>query len=190
MNVTITLTGTAPLLQHNVRLADPLDEWTKRLSAATAKRTKTEDDHKEIQRIEWFGGLYNDASGIYVPTAWLLGSLIRGGVVYGRKGTAVKQSVIFTDLNVPLLHDGPASLEKMWENPKYRDTRAVAVGQKKVMRTRPKFPTWAVEANAYLDTNGLDFEVLEEIAERAGALIGIGDYRPTFGRYEANIKQA
>lgn len=196
LDINISVVGMSALLMHNVRLADPLDEHTKALAeeTANARRMKTEAARIAAQRAEWLGGLYYDPEmGIHMPSSWLLGALAEGGVIYGRKGKAVKQSVVLKDMNLPLLHDGPSDLEQLWSDPRYRDVRAVGVQRAKVMRTRPKFPKWAVSADAWLDDDVLDLAVLRVIADKAGTLTGIGDYRPStgggpFGRFKATIE--
>lgn len=197
MDIKITITGTTPLLMHNVRLANPIDPHTKALSEATAtyKKTKTEADFYVVSKTEWFGGLYHDPElGVYIPSSWLIGTFGRGGVNYGKKGLAVKQSLLLSELAYPLIHDGPNDLEAMWEDQQYRDIRAAGVGRNKVMRTRPKFPRWALEVPALLDENTLDYSIFQAIAEKAGALAGMGDYRPEksgpFGRYEVSVSKA
>jgi hypothetical protein len=196
MDIRITLTGKTPLMQHNIRLADPLDEWTKALKAANAKRNKTEEDHREVQRIEWYGGIYFDPEiGVYVPSSWIAQSLRGGGSLYGKKGTTVGRALIMDEERIPLAFSGPRmDLDKLWDSGEFRDTRAVGVQRAKVARTRPIFRNWALETTAYLDTNELDLEVLQEIADKAGALVGIGDYRPAkqgiYGRFAAEVDKA
>jgi hypothetical protein len=58
MKVLLKLEGQSPLVMHNERLADPLDEFTRAIGAISKKRNKTEADHMEIGRLEFFGGLY------------------------------------------------------------------------------------------------------------------------------------
>jgi hypothetical protein len=196
MDIKITITGTTPLLMHNIRLANPIDPAAKALGEATSayKKSKTDADFEHVMHTEWVGSLYHDPSiGIYMPSSWFMGTLSRGGVLYGRKGKAVKQGVIISDFQIPLMHDGPGNLDEMWADPQYRDVRAVRVGQNMVMRTRPRFPRWAAEVNAFLDENTLDPTMFGVIAEKAGALAGVGDYRPEnggpFGRYEVKVVQ-
>jgi hypothetical protein len=197
VEIKITIRGTTPLLMHNVRLANPIDPYAKALSEATStfKKTKTEADFLQVARTEWFGGLYHDPEiGVYVPSSWLIGTFARGGVNYGKKGLAVKQSLLLQELAYPLVHDGPADLEQMWADPQYRDIRAAGIGKNKVMRTRPKFPRWALEVPALLEESTLDFGVFQAIAEKAGGLAGMGDYRPEksgpFGRYEVLVSKS
>lgn len=197
MDITFNIKGTTPLLMHNVRLADPLDEHTKALAEATAnaKRLKTDAARIDAQRTEWYGGMYHSKDlGVYIPASWVLGALYNGGVAYGRKGTAVRQAVIMKDIDIPLLYSGPQDPEDLWADPQFRDVRAAGVQRNKVIRCRPKFPKWGVKAEALLDESALDFEVLEAIAAKAGVLSGMGDYRPAtgggpFGRFEVSIKK-
>lgn len=57
---TLTLTGVTPLLVHNARLADPLDPIVRQTKPISGKRSKTEEDHLELARLEFIGGLYYD----------------------------------------------------------------------------------------------------------------------------------
>lgn len=51
------ITGIAPLLMHNGRLADPLDPHSKALADAARRRGKIEADHLEIARLEFLDSL-------------------------------------------------------------------------------------------------------------------------------------
>ena len=50
--------GGSPLICHNERLADPLDPFTRAISAISKKRSKQEADHLEIGHLECLGGLW------------------------------------------------------------------------------------------------------------------------------------
>src|SRR6478609_1208428 len=52
--------GGTPLIMHNERLADPLDSFAMALAQVTGIRKKTQADHEEIARREFFGGLYTE----------------------------------------------------------------------------------------------------------------------------------
>jgi len=196
MQIRITVQGGTPLLMHNVRLANPIDKFTQAVSEAASnyKATKTEADFAELARREWLGGLYWEPEiGPYVPASWIKGSLIRGGVAYGRKGTTVKAALHLDEDMVPLASKFPENLADAWKDDQFRDVRGVKVGKNVVMRTRPRFDVWAVETTAYLDENLLDLKVLRSIAEKAGFGVGMGDFRPekggTFGRFTAIIEE-
>lgn len=185
--------GTTPLLMHNVRLADPLDPHTKALAAAvaTSKKSKTEETILATQKAEWMGGIYHDdVLGVYMPSTWLLKSLQRGGVIYGKKGTAVLEGVLLEDLQIPLAFpDRGKTLEELWADPRYRDVQAVGVQGKKVMRTRPRFNTWGFSADALIETEILDLDVFEDIAHKAARLSGVGDGRKIqMGRFDVKVE--
>ena len=57
----------------------------------------------------------------------------------------------------------------------------------KVRRTRPRFVGWSVVAEFVVDTEVLDRDSLAMVAENAGLLVGVGDYRPRFGRYDVEL---
>ena len=69
MRMTLLLDGRAeaggsPLVMHNERLADPLDEYVRDIAKLSRKRQKTEADHLEIARLEFLGGLYLNGDGV------------------------------------------------------------------------------------------------------------------------------
>ena len=75
----ISCEGTAPLLMHNARLVDPLDMVVKKIREVSTKTKKTDEDHEEIAKLEWLGGIYYDPSlGPYVPTLNLHRCLVEG----------------------------------------------------------------------------------------------------------------
>jgi hypothetical protein len=57
----------------------------------------------------------------------------------------------------------------------------------KVMRTRPVFRNWNITALAQYDPDVLNMRDVEEIAIDAGKLVGIGDWRPKHGRFDAEV---
>ena len=104
---TITLTGTAPLLMHNSRLSNPLDPATKALKKVTGKRNKTDDDHEQVARLEFAGGLYLDPDvGPFIPGENIARALVDGAKLT-KMGVKVTRGVfISTDVN-PLSYNGP-----------------------------------------------------------------------------------
>src|SRR4051812_3811432 len=59
--VKVQIRGIRPLLCHNAaQLADPISELSKQMKELTAVRSKTEEHHRAIARLEWVGGLYLD----------------------------------------------------------------------------------------------------------------------------------
>ena len=185
----ITMTGTAPLLMHSSRLSNPLDPATKAIKKVSGKRTKTDDDHLELARLEHAGSLYFDETiGPYIPSDNIWRSLFDGAKKH-KFGVKVKEGVVFqTDVN-PLSYTGPRTVDGLWEDENFRHTASVKVGMARVTRTRPMFRQWVTEATGLLDPNVLDLEDLRMLAETAGSLIGLGDWRPRYGRYIAQIER-
>ena len=191
MEFTITMIGVRPLLMHSARLANPLDAVVKSMKAVSKKKTKTDDDHEEMARLEFAGSLYIHADlGPFIPGENIERCLVDAGKIT-RKGTALTRALfIDTDMN-PLIYTGPRTVEGLWKDENFRHVASVKVQQNRVMRTRPMFKEgWEVTAHGVLDTSVLDFVELESIAETAGNMIGLGDYRPRFGRFTVEVARA
>ena len=58
------ITGAAPLLMHNGRLADPLDEHARAMARVADKRPKTEADHLRLAELELIELLADQAAGL------------------------------------------------------------------------------------------------------------------------------
>lgn len=187
MDFNITLTGTAPLLMRSSRLANPLDPATKALKKITGKRTKTDDDHLEIARLEHLGSLYFDADiGPYMPGDNIWRALYDAAKKH-KMGPRIKEGVIITSDVNPLAYSGPRDVDKLWADETFRHMSSVKISTSRTMRCRPIFHEWRVDAEGIMDPNVLDPADLAAIAETAGTLIGIGDWRPRYGRFTAKV---
>lgn len=187
MEFRITITGTAELLMHSARLSNPLDPVAKAMKKVSSKRTKTDEDYEELARLEHAGGLYHDPDvGPYIPGENIQRCLMDAAKVT-RSGVKVTRGVfISTDVN-PLGYRGPRDVDGLWADDNFRHMASVKIQQNRVIRCRPRFRQWSVEAEGTLDTAVLSLEDLTAIAETAGAMIGLGDYRPRFGRFRAEV---
>jgi hypothetical protein len=187
LDFTITLTGTAPLLMHNSRLANPIDPATKALRKVTSKRTKTDDDHLEIAHLEWLGSLYYDPDiGPFLPgdNVW---RFLYDGAKKHKFGPRVKEGVIIkSDVN-PLGYSGPRDPERLWADENFRFMASVKVTTNRTMRCRPIFRSWQTQVDGMLDPNIIDLADLQSVAQTAGTLVGLGDWRPRFGRCIAEV---
>jgi hypothetical protein len=184
------LTDTSPLVQHNIQLNDPDNRFTREIAALTSKRKKTDDDRQAIARLEFLGGLYVGRAGIHVPAANVRRCFAEAAKAR-RLGTAVNRAVIPTGLEVPLRYDGPTDPAELWQDPKYRYTTSVGIGRKRVVRTRPMFPDWEVQAEWELVTDALDLDDFKAVVAAAGIMEGLGDNRVNgYGRFTAVVKEA
>jgi hypothetical protein len=190
MDFRITLEGTGALLMHNARLSNPLDPASKAIKKVSGKRNKTEDDHAEMAHLEFIGSLYHDTdAGPYIPSDNIWRCLY-DAARKSKRGPKMKEGILITtDVNPLGGYGKPREAEGLWADENFRHYASAKIGQVRVTRCRPIFRTWRVEADGILDANVLDFSDLEQIAETAGTLIGLGDWRPKFGRFTAGVKQ-
>jgi hypothetical protein len=190
MKVRLSLEGTAPLLMHSARGVDPLDPVVKQIKAITAKRKKTEDDMEVIARLEFEVSMYFlDSIGPFIPGVNVEKCLVEGGRIT-KSGKNVERGLFVLDNACPLLYTGPRDIEGLWSaaNGEFRSMMAVGVGGRKIMRCRPIFHDWSVECEAELDTTVLNIGELEQIATHAGSMVGLGDFRPRYGRFLTKVE--
>lgn len=179
-----TITGLTPLLMHSERLANPFDDLTKELKAITGKRKKTEDDLFAMARIEFMGGLYyDDDAGVHIPGYNILAAIVGGGKIH-KLGTAIKRACIVNEDKVSLIYDGPKKPEKLFDTKAFVDMRSVKVGTAKITRCRPKFSTWSCTFSVAYDENSIQKSEIDQCLTSAGLMVGLGDYRPRFGRFQ------
>lgn len=188
MNVIkVKLVGSRPLLMHSDRFANPLDPLTKAHKVLTGKRRKTDEDHELIAKSEWQGGLYIDESGPYLPAQNIEASMLAAAKM-SRLGPALKRGVQILEERCSLLYKGPRDAEGLWEG-RFYDARSVRIQAARLMRFRPAFREWACEATVVFDPESMDRAQVIKCLEDAGQLVGIGDYRPRFGRFEVEVLQ-
>lgn len=183
----LTCVGVEPLLMHNARLSDPLDEIAKKMKAVSGKRKKTDDDHEEMGRLEHMGGLYLDSEfGPFIPGQNFERMLVDAAKKV-KLGTAVKSALIVeTNVN-PLIYKGPRTVADLWADSNFVHRSSAKVGTSRVQRTRPMFRQWEVSADGYLDTEQINPAELHQIVDIGGRLIGLGDWRPRFGRFTGTL---
>jgi hypothetical protein len=157
------------------------------MKALTSVRKKTDEMFADIADVEFECGLYIDpAIGPYLPGLWLDAAIIEGGKLQ-KNGTKIKRSAMVLEDQVRLNYEGPRDLPSLMKDPRFRDVRAVTIGMAKTMRCRPKFTGWEAEFTIQFDPQGINRSELIAAIHAAGQCIGIGDFRPRFGRFEAEI---
>src|SRR3990167_5906011 len=183
------LTGTAPLLMHNARLADQLDPASKALAAITGKRKKVDADIEEIARLEFVGSLYTNGNGEpVIPARIIYGALAgKGGAARMNKQGQQAKAGLFVQGNFPLQYDGPRDADRLWEDGRFRSRVNARVGPATIMRTRPIFEEWAVDVEVGFNPEILNRATLIDWMKTAGELVGIGDWRPQNGRFQVSV---
>jgi hypothetical protein len=177
--------GIAPLIMHNGQLADPGNCWAKEMKKVSGKRGKTEEDYAELSRLEWFGGLYTNDGRIGIPADVLLGFMLKAGKQF-KLGPKVSAGIFETQEFYTLNYDGPKDPEKLFAAGTHIDKRGVKVTTSRVMRTRPIFRTWSLDFGVNVNTDIIDLDDVAKLVERGGEAVGLGDYRPRYGRFVTN----
>jgi hypothetical protein len=190
-SVQIQFQGVSPLLCHNGQTADPRNTYAKAMKAVSGKRKKTDADYDEMARLEWLAGLYRIDGDLVLPDYVIESAMIKGAMK-SKRGPQAKCGLFFTE-HASLQFDGKpdviddGTLTDMFESGQFTHTIGVKVGMAKVMRTRPVFRNWSITAVAQYDPDVLNLREVEEIAIDAGKLVGVGDWRPKHGRFNAEV---
>lgn len=181
------ITGLAPLLMHNGQLADPLNPFAREMKRISSKRNKTDADHEQLARLEFRGSLYVHGGRLILPAEAVEAALIAAAKRH-RKGVQARAGLFCPD-HAEFHHEGPDDPEKLWDEPGCRFSTGVRVGQARVIRTRPRFEKWHAEFSLTYFPDLLNAEEVREFLEVAGAVIGLGDGRPRFGRFGVEEKR-
>ena len=171
--VEVELTGKCGLLHHRFQEAEHGLETSK---AKKKVYVPEEEANKSLYK--------NEDGSIYQPSEHILGALIKSGTTFKFEGKKTYKDIMKADIvvepdNIPLLNiDGTpkTTYDEI-------DSRGVVIQRARITRCRPKFNEWKINFTIeIIDDENLSVSTLKEIMEKAGK-IGIGDYRPRFGRF-------
>jgi hypothetical protein len=183
--IKVKWTGIRPLVMHNGELADWKNPIPQRIKEIVSKGTKklTEADFEERDRLEWEGGLYWDTDGPVIP-ADNIERCIRLGAQKSRLGKDVVACVFCTLPAIPLKYDGPKTRDQMYADPRFVLRKGIVINKARIIRVRPMIPTsWSLEFELEFDATIINPKALMRAMVDAGSLIGLGDWRPKFGRF-------
>ena len=183
--IEMKLVGTRPLLMHNNTLADPLNPKTKTHKELTKKTKKSDNDLWDIAKSEWSSSLYIDETGPYLPDLNISASLV-GGAKLSRLGTKIVRSVEIIDERCYLEYTGPKTVLGLWADGFY-DARSVRVSKNTITRYRPIFRKWSCKVSIGFNPDDLNRADVIKSLQDAGKFVGIGDYRPKFGRFTVEV---
>lgn len=183
-------TGIRPIIMHNGLLADPTNEYTRGIKDITSKGSKkmSDTDHEKRNWLEWQGGLYwTDGIGPVIPSD-NIERCIQLGAQKSRIGKDVQAAVFCTMPEFALNYDGPKDKAKLFADPRFTIRKGVGVNQSRIIRIRPMFPTgWSLNFSVEFDDAILNEKSLFKSMVDAGTLVGLGDWRPKFGRFTVEI---
>lgn len=189
MKITIELTGTSPLLMHNPRMVDPEFDLNRQIKAITAKRKKTDEDLSQIEKLEWYGGVYEQNGTVVQPTSKVRKCIVNTAKI-SKQGKSIERALSFSALYVQLVYDGPRDLDSLYADKRFHSRLSVGISGKRVMRVRPQFFPWALTVSGlFVEDAGLNYDDFVRIVEMAGVVEGIGDARIIgYGRFTAVVR--
>jgi hypothetical protein len=169
--VAVTIQGSADFLFHRWN-AEAVDEKAKAAKNSAAK--KSDDVESYVYRTE--------IGELAIPGEYLRGSIINAAK-FRQDPRSPRKSAMDLFKAAVVVATPLASLGvRDWD---YLDKRRVTVQRAGINRTRPALRAgWKATFDLiivlpeYIDRN-----TLRETIESAGRLIGVGDFRPTFGRF-------
>lgn len=169
---TVQITGSADLLFHRWNNEAVAEKAAARKGSAAKK---TDNVESYVYR--------NDAGELCLPGEYLRGAII-GAAKFRQDPRSPRKSAM------DLVKAGVISLTplatlgtKEWE---YEDRRRVVVQRNAVTRVRPAMRSgWKAEFDLMINLpEYIDEAFLRELLSMAGRLIGVGDFRPTYGRFD------
>ena len=169
--VEVVLEGAAPILFHRWSCEDV----AKKAAAAKGSKAKKTDN--------WESYLYRDDQGnIAIPTEYLRQSVI-AAAAYRQDPRSPRKSA--KDLYKAALISLTDLASTGVSEPDYLDRRRVCVMRAGVTRVRPALNAgWRaafqliVQVQEYISP-----QVLNGVIADAGRLVGVGDFRPSYGRF-------
>lgn len=171
--VSIELTGACPIIFHR---------WN---DAAVKEKAEAKKGSKEKKTDNVESFIYRDIDGhICLP-----GEYLRMAMVYAAKFKQDPRSPrksafdLFKAGIVPLTEFAKVNGgTKNWD---FIDQRRVVVQRNAITRMRPAFlKGWTAEVDIMVNVpEYIDIHFFCEVLEMAGRLIGVGDFRPTYGRF-------
>lgn len=184
--LTCRIVGVSPLIMHNGALANPLNQIAKEMRRVSGKRAKTEADFEELARLEFLGSLYLSGGEPCIPGEVFEAALTEAAKKM-RRGNQAKAGIVCLG-NFRLEYEGPRKPDDLWADEQFRLVVGVRIQRAKVMRTRPIFRDWAAEISIDFRPGDLNRSEVEEMVRVAGDVVGIGDWRPKFGRFTAELR--
>jgi hypothetical protein len=184
-SVHVQVEGTAALLFH---------AWSNEAVAEKAAAKKG-SEAKKTDNVESY--VYRDLDGhICIPGTYLIGSMVdprNGAAKYRQDPRSPRKSALdlykagvvsLTEL-APIRSVTDDKPTAVWD---YLDSRRVMVQRQGITRVRPAFLAgWRAEFTlAVLSPEYISPSDLHSCLEMAGRLVGIADFRPSYGRFAIN----
>jgi len=168
---TVAIEGTADLLFHAWN-TEAVDEKAKAAKGSKAKKT----DNIETYVVR------NDDGVICLPGEYLRGAIINAAKFRQDPRSPRKSAMDLYKAGVVSLTPLAPLGKSTWD---YEHRGRVVVQRSAVTRTRPAFKAgWRAEFDLLVNLpEYIPAAELHEVINAAGRLVGVGDFRPTYGRF-------
>ena len=169
--VHVTIEGTADLLFHRWN-CEAVDEKAK---AAKNSKAKKEDN---IESYVW----RNDNNELCIPGEYFRQSIIHAAKFKQDPRSPRKSAMDLFKAGIVTLSPLSSLGKVEWD---YLDTRRVTVQRAGINRTRPAMKQgWTVDVDFQILTpEYIDPYLFQDVLNMAGRMVGVGDFRPTYGRF-------
>ena len=170
--VSITIEGSAAILFHRWS-CDDVEAKAKASKNSKAKKTDN------VESYVW----RNEKGELCVPGEYLRQSIITAAKFRQDPRSPRKSAMDLFEAGVIVLTELASLGAKEWD---YLDRRRVTIQKNSITRMRPAMmPGWKAKFEVQILTpEYIDHQMLLDVAAQAGRLIGVGDFRPTFGRFQ------
>lgn len=167
----VKVRGTADMLFHRWN-AEAVDEKSKAAKNSASKKTDN------VESYVW----RNDAGEICVPGEYLRGAIILAAKYKQDPRSPRKSAMDLFRAGVVAMTPLASLGVKRWD---YEDRRRVVVQRSGINRVRPAMRAgWECEHELLVLTpEYIDRDLLHDVISMAGRLGGLGDFRPTYGRF-------
>lgn len=169
--VCFTLTGTSDLLFHRWN-CEAVDEKAK--AAKNSKSKKTDNVESYVYR--------NEDGEICIPGEYVRQSTIHSAKYQQDPRSPRKSAMDMFKAGIISLTPLSSLGLKKWD---YEDRRRVVIQRAGINRTRPAIRSgWKADFEfMVLLPEYISPQLLHEVVSNAGKLVGIGDFKPTYGRF-------
>lgn len=143
-------------------------------------------------RNDWEASTYWDESEkkFFVPDTLIM-ACIRGGAAAAKKGKDIDRAVIMSETQAFVETDPVKSLDEAFSKESFRLSGPCKIPPRTgslVWKCRCMIPTgWQLTFSLEFDEDIIAVNSLTEALEIAGRLVGLGGWRPKFGRFIAKI---
>jgi hypothetical protein len=175
-HIEITLGGRTPLLVNRFH-EDAQVEATRGTHSASAERPAPEDDARHRLYVHPDGAIYYPAENLRQS---IIGASARHKIGRRAATSNVAAALYVEPHAMPLCGE--------WRV----DERPVVIPatRGRVLRYRPIFDQWRIEATLVVDERLIDLHLLRRIIDDAGDFCGLGDFRPArkgpYGRFKVD----